>query len=321
MMSLTGCAKKIIMSYLIVLSIIILATVIQFSLLNKSGSSFSSKMNFNFTVQHCDAKNVTALYDFEQSARLIMSDDSTYSIDFYRKNPFKHTFNQEFEHSLELINILNEHGCNILASSVSKKLEFFGVNDQLIFLVFAIILACIFYFLSSKSTGKLYDILHKKVPVPDKKYVLLFFFIGGCSSLLAMITNIVVHYFGLVSSVHTSSSMFTDFTFSVLLTVILIGPFAEELIFRRLGYQIWMSETKNAKVLGALIISSLFALFHSGILIGLSFNVFMFSISYIASLMLCFAYVKGGLSASVAFHVAFNLTSLCVYYLYQQLVL
>lgn len=321
MMSLTGCAKKIILSYLIVLSIIILATVIQFSLLNNSGSSFSSEVNFNFTVQHCDAKKVTALYDFEQSARLIMPDDSTYSIDFYRKTSFKYAFNQDFEYASELISALNEHGCNILTSSVSKKLEFFGVNDQLIFLVFVIMLSSVFYFLSSKSTGKIYDILHKKVPVPDKKYVLLFFFVGSCASLLAMITNIVVHYFGLVSTVHTSSSMAPDFTFSVLLTVILIGPFAEELIFRRLGYQIWMNETKNAKVLGAIIISSLFALFHSGILIGLSFNVFMFSISYIASLMLCFAYVKGGLSASVAFHVAFNLTSLGLYYLYQQLLL
>ncbi len=314
-MSLTYCVKKILLSYLTVLFLVISASLINFifsNFMHSSGSLSISKVNFHFTIKNCDIDETTEQFTIK---RIIGKQDplhSEYKIQFYREFNFQYNFEKEMEHTTELVKFLNDYGCDILASNISKQLDLAGTNEQLLFFIALTILSLTLYLISAYTKGYLHKIFHTKIPEHRAKQFFLFAFIGACTACFAMMLNIALHYFGIMSQKNSNSLSLLDFKFAALLATILLGSLVEELVFRRLGYQIWMGETRKAKIIGALLISSLFALFHSGIISASGFNYFMFFISYMCSLILCYAYVKGGFFASSACDIAFNLTSITI---------
>ena len=104
--------------------------------------------------------------------------------------------------------------------------------------------------------------------------------------------------------------------YALIISIVIIGPLFEELLFRKLLYG-YLSRTKLHIVLNVIIMVLAFALIHCTSENFLTFKAYFFLLNYIVlSMCLCIPYVvsSGNIYVSLLIHIFNNLISLLSFY-------
>jgi len=96
---------------------------------------------------------------------------------------------------------------------------------------------------------------------------------------------------------------------SVFLAVAVIGPVAEEALFRGFIFKV-LSERNS--ILGAILVTSLLALIMHSVRYP-RIEITYLTVKFVQSVILCLAYLKGRLGASTSVHILNNVSALVLY--------